>query len=186
MNALPLFIIFSLILCQNEDGGWEKRSITEDDLYINSSFKEAFKSYNEKGNYDNYIPLTVYSQIISGTNYKVCFIDKGKEYPIIQEYIIYKPLPLDGDIYEVSEHNEYQSGKLISFKDEMFSLVENYLIKNYENSSDKINYVSYIISIENNETIFYISFAETKNGEHQYIVCQDKISKELYLYNQFK
>ena len=68
----------------------------------------------------------------------------------------------------------------------MFSLVENYLIKNYENSSDKINYVSYIISIENNETIFYISFAETKNGEHQYIVCQDKISKELYLYNQIK
>ena len=178
-----------MISCQT--GGWTKRSLAENSLYIDRSFQEAYKSYSNKedDNNDDYIRLSVYSQIVSGTNYKVCFIDPKADFPIIHEYIIYVPLSngrRNGPEFKVIRHNEYEGGNLVSFNDETFSKVENHLTKGLENTNEKVKHVSYIFTAENEESKFFIVFADTESGEHQYIFTQDKSSKELDYIHKIK
>ena len=189
MKSVLLLILISLISCQT--GGWTKRSLAENSFYIDRSFTEAYKSYSNEVeiDYDNYIRLSVYSQIVSGTNYKVCFIDPKADYPKIQEYIVYVPLSngrRNGPEFKVIQHKEYEGGNLVSFNDETFSKVEKHLTKGLENTNEKVKYVSYIFTAENEESKFFIVFADTENGEHQYIFTQDKSSNELDYINKIK
>ena len=181
MKVVLISILISLISCQL--GGWTKRSLAENNLYIDRSFREAFKSYSNDENVDSddFIRLTVYSQIVSGTNYKVCFIDPKKEITTIQEYVIYVPLSngRNGPDFIVNQHKEYQTRNLIGFKDATSSLVEKLLTERLENTNEKIKYVTSIINSESNETKFFIVSAKTENGDHQYIFGQDKKTGEL-------
>ena len=119
MKSVLLLILISLISCQT--GGWTKRSLAENSFYIDRSFTEAYKSYSNEENidYDNYIRLSVYSQIVSGTNYKVCFIDPKADYPKIQEFVVYVPLSngrRNGPEFKVIQHKEYEGGKTYTFE----------------------------------------------------------------------
>jgi helicase len=86
----------------------------------------------------------------------------------------------------INEHKEYEIGKLVPLNDVTFSNVEDYLTKSLENTNEKVKYVSYIFTAENEESKFFIVFADTENGEHQYIFTQDKSSKELDYINKIK
>ena len=76
-------------------GRIDKAFLSWEYIYIGRSFRVAYKSYSNDKNadYDDYIRLSAYSQIVSGTNYKVCFLDPNAYYPIIQEFVVYVPLP---------------------------------------------------------------------------------------------
>ena len=182
MKAVLISILISLISCQLL-GGWTKHSLKENNLYIDRSFSISFKSYSNDENVDSddFIRLTVYSQIVSGTNYKVCFIDPKKEITTIQEYVIYVPLSngRNGPDFIVNQHQEYQTRNLIGFKDATSSLVEKTLTERLENTKEKVKYVTSIVNTENNETKFFIISAQTENGEHQFIFGQDKKTGEL-------
>ena len=189
MKSFLLLVLFSLITCQF--GGWTKRSLAENDFYIDRSFRVACKSYSKGENVDcdDYIRLSVYSQMVNGTNYKVCFLDTKAEYPTIQEYVVHVPLSIrerNGPEFSVVEHKEYEIGKLVPLNDVTFSNVEDYLTKSLENTNEKVKYVSYIFTAENKETKFFIVSADTENGEHQYIFSQDKNSKEFEFINKIK
>ena len=188
MKSFLVIALISLISCQT--GGWSKRSLAENSFYIDRSFKEAFKAYsnNDEVDQDACIRLSVYSQIVSGTNYKVCFLDSKADYPTIHEYIVYVPLSgkRNGPEFNVIQHKEYETGNLINFNDETFSLVENHLTKGLKTTNEKVKYVSYVFTAENRETRFFIVTAETENGEHQYVFSQDKDSKELDFVNKIR
>ena len=191
MKSFLLLVLFSLISCQL--GGWSKRSLEENNLSIDRSFTAAYKSYfdGENGNYDDYIRLSVYSQMVSGTNYKVCFLDTKAKYPTIQEYVVHVPLPSsnrerNGPEFTVIQHNEYEIGNFVSVNDVTFSKVKENLTKSLENTNEKVKQISYVFTAENENAIFFMVFADTENGEHEYIFSQDKISKELQFINKIK
>ena len=132
MKAILIFALLTFILCDKEQfsGGWEKRSITENSLEINRAFQIAAKSYIENKNIleDDLIRLTVYSQVVAGTNYKVTFIDIKAEFPSIQEYVIYFPLPNTNKEEEIIDQTEYEATSgLLTFNHPLFSKLENKL-----------------------------------------------------------
>ena len=183
MKAVLISILISLISCQLL-GGWTKRSLKENNLYIDRSFNTAIKSYSNDENVDvdDFIRLTVYSQVVAGTNYKVCFLDPKNENPTIQEYVIYVPLPggnRNGPEFIVSQHNEYPTKRLIGYKDTTSSLVAKTLTESLENTKEKVKFVTSITDTQNNETEFFIISAQTEDGDHQYIYAKDKRSGDL-------
>ena len=189
MKAILICVLISLISCQ--PGGWTKRSLAENSLYIDRSFREAFKAYSnsEDPDYDDCIRLSIYSQIVSGTNYKVCFVDAKADYPIIHEYIVYVPLPIgkrNGPEFKIIQHKEYEAGNLVNFNDESYSLVENHLIKELKDTNERVKYITYAFTTENDECKFFFVVAETKSGEHQYVFSQDKFSQEFDFVNKIK
>ena len=190
MKATLILILFSLTFCQEGlSGGWVKRSLAENNIYIDRSFTSAFAEYSgEKKNYDDYIRLTVYSQIVAGTNYKVCFYDTKAEKPVVQEYVVYVPLTSwkKGPVFRVTRHNEYQATQSVNANDESFTLVEKHLTQGLENTNEKVKSVSSILTAENSESTFYIITADTENGKHQYIIAQDKATKKLDYANKIK
>ena len=188
MKTVLISILISLISCQLL-GGWTKRSLKENNLYIDRSFNTAIKSYSNDENVDvdDFIRLTVYSQVVSGTNYKITFIDMKAEYPTIQEYVIYRPLPGKNAEAEITAHNEYEATSgLISFNDPTFDKIENALYKALKDTTEKLSYISYVFPVETKETNFFMISAYTNNGEHQYVVCQDKSNDEFYVFNKVK
>ena len=190
MKAILIFTLLAFSLCQPLDGGWEKRSIFENSLEIEEAFRFANEDYTKTNSVepDDLIRLTVYSQIVSGTNYKVTFIDIKAEYPTIQEYVIYKPLPVAQNAEkQILEHNEYEATSgLISFNDPLFGKIENALYKELKDTTEKLSYVSYVFPVETLETNFFMINAYTSDGEHQYVVCQDKSNGEFYVFNKVK
>ena len=194
MKTILIIVLLALSLCDEKTltGGWEKRSVYENSMEIEEAFKTAAASYSKSNSVesDDLIRLTVYSQVVSGTNYKISFIDTKAEYPTIQEYILYKPLPSNENgknEMTISEHNEYEAtGGLISFNDPSFTLIENALYKSLKNTNEKLSFISYVFPVETKETNFFMISAYTENGEHQYVVCQDKENKEFYLFEKVK
>ena len=94
---------------------------------------------------DDLIRLTVYSKIVSGTNYKVTFIDTKAEFPSIQEYVVYFPLPSENLNEEIIEQTEYEATNgLVTFNDPLFSKLENKLYYFLKDTNEKLIYISYI------------------------------------------
>ena len=191
MKATLFLTLISLIFCQTGfSGGWVKRSLAENNLYLDRSFTSAFMEYSEAKNSKNedYIRLTIYSQVVAGVNYKVCFYDPNSEKPVVQEYIVYVPITSwkKGPIFRITKHSEYPAEKSLNANDESFSLAEKQLTQGLENTNEKVKSVSSILTAENGESIFYIITAETENGEHQYIIAQDKADKKFDYANKIR
>jgi len=191
MKTVLILALLALTLCEEEPlaGGWERRSINENSLDIEEAFKLASEEYTKSNSVeaDDLIRLTVYSQVVSGTNYKITFIDMKAEYPTIQEYVIYKPLPGKNAEAEITSHNEYEATSgLISFNDPTFDKIENALYKALKDTTEKLSYISYVFPVETKETNFFMISAYTQSGEHQYVVCQDKSNSEFYVFNKVK
>ncbi len=189
MKTVLVFALLAFSLCETITGGWERRSIYENSMEINEAFKLASEEYTKSNSVetDDLIPLTVYTQVVSGTNYKITFIDTKAEYPSIQEYVVYRPLDSTNAPIEITQHNEYEATSgLISYNDPTFDKIENALYKNLKDTEEKLSYISYVFPVETTETNFFMISAFTKNGEHQYVVCQDKSNSEFYVFNKVK
>jgi hypothetical protein len=191
MKTLLIIVLIAFSLCENFiPGGWKKRSVFENDLEIEQSFKNAFADYKKanKVNDDDLIRLTVYSKVVSGMLYKVTFVDSLAEVPIVQEYEIYKSLKNTNDQnFQVERHKEYEAKEgLIPFNDPKFTLLENQLHTFLKDSKEELNFISYVYPVENDETNFFMINAYTDDGEHQYIVCQDRDSEEFYHFEKIK
>ena len=179
MKAIIIISLLLISICADEpeqlDGGWERNSFNENDLEIEGAFKASFEEYkkiNPESNINDLIRLTIYTQIVSGKNFKICFIDSKADYPTIHEY-------------KFQEHNEYETSQgLINFKEPNFTSVENELYKLLKKNDIKLNYLSYVFPVENLETKFFIISANTSNGTHQYVICQDKKTEEFYTYQK--
>ena len=195
MKAIIIISLLLISICADEpeqlDGGWERNSFKENDLEIEGAFKASFEEYkkiNPESDINDLIRLTIYTQIVSGKNFKICFIDSKADYPTIHEYKFYKPLPVNNDgkeEYKFQEHNEYETSEgLINFKEPNFTSVENELYKLLKKNDIKLNYLSYVFPVENLETKFFIISASTSNGTHQYVICQDKKTEEFYTYQK--
>ena len=192
MKVILVILLLALSQCQDQiDGGWEKRSFNENDLEINEAYNASFEEYkkiNSAAEKSDLVPLTVYTQIVSGMNYKICFVDKKADYLTIHEFYFYKPLAVNNEgkeEYKLQEHNQYTNIQgLLDYKDEKFTLIEKALYKLLKKSNIKLNYISFIIPIENGQTNFFMASAETDNGINLYIVCQDKESQEFYAYKK--
>ena len=180
MKTVLLLVLLSLISCQEGMvGGWTKRSTAENNIYIDRSFREAFKSYanSEDANPDDYIPLTVHSQVVAGTNYKVTFVDPKAEVTTVQEYVVFVPLPhqmKNGADLQVIRHKEYKANGLLEANDEAYTKIQYHIVKELE-----VKEVTSISKIETRQTNFYVIDAVTINGNHQYIVAQDRFTNEL-------
>ena len=190
MKTVLIFALLALTLCEEPiAGGWERRSIYENSLEIEEAFRLANEDYTNTNQVesDDLIRLTVYTQVVSGTNYKITFIDTKAEYPTIQEYVVYRPLPGKNAQIEITDHNEYEATSgLISFNDPTFDKIENALYKALKDTTEKLSYISYVFPVETRETNFFMISANTNNGDHQYIVCQDKSNSEFYVFNKVK
>ena len=185
MKAVLLLVLLSLISCQEGMvGGWEKRSTAENNIYIDRCFKEAFKSYanSEEANPDDYIPLTVHSQVVAGTNYKVTFVDPKVQVPTVQEYVVFVPLPhqmRNGVDLQVIRHKEYQTSETLKTNDETYIKLQYHIAKELEGTKEKIKEITSVSNIETRQNNFYVIDAVTENGNHQYIVAQDRFTSEL-------
>ena len=191
MRAILILSLISILFCQQiPNANWVKHSIYENSLEIEEAFRQAYKEYskNNSAEIDYLIRLTVYTQTESGTNYKVCFIDSKADYRIIQEYILFKPLAVNNrglNEYQLKEHKQYDaSNGIITSNDPKYSIVESEFNLKLKKYNEKLNHISYIYLVENNETNFYMITATTDNKEHQYIFCQDKQDKKFYIFNE--
>ena len=185
MKYILIIVLLTISLCQEEEkpslGSWKKRSFEENSLEIDQSFKQAASQYCEShdAEIDDLIPLTVYSQLVNGNNYNITFIDSKSEYPSIEEYMINKGLGNKPSDYTVKMNYQYENTVgVIPFNDPSFTLLENKLYKFLKDSTEELSFISYVYPLENKFTKFYIISANTKDGEHQYVVCQDKITDE--------
>ena len=190
MKVILLATLFLFSLCEEVDGGWERSSIYTNSLEVEQSFVHAYDEYKKTNDVENsdLVRLTLYIQIVSGTNYKICFVDKKADFPTVQEYVYYKPLEVNTggvEVYELIEHNEYVANNgLLDYNDEKFAKIEYELYKKMKKEGIKLNYISYAYLIENKDTNFYYINADTEKGEKNYILCQDKENKEFYIYRQ--
>ena len=185
MKYILILVLLTFSLCEDEKkqpvGGWTKRSFNENSLEIEQSFRLAAKEYCETHNIDpeDLIRLTVYSQVVNGINYKITFMDPTSNYPTIEEYRVYKGLGNKREDYKVEENTKYENTEgVISFNDPNFTLLENQLYKYLKESDEELDFISYVYPLENDFTKFYIINAQTKDGEHQYVACQDKSSNK--------
>ena len=193
MKKLLFLILITFTLCEEEIlGKWIKHSIYENSLDIDRSFHEANEDYIKSNNVeeDDLIRLTVYSQLVSGTNYKITFVDSKSGFPTVHEYIINKPLR-NGNKNEkdfiIEKHNEYQADNgLVPFNDPLFEKLENNLYKHLKDSEESLKFISFVYPIENTETKFFMINAYTADGQHQYILCQDKVNEEFYSISKIK
>ena len=195
MKALLIIVLITFTFCQEEQpiaGGWERRSVEENDFYIDRCFKEAGLDYIKSNSVDqdDLIRLTVHSQVVAGTNYKITFLDTKADFPSIQEYVFYKPLNTEkknGNDFQLLEHKEYQADNgLIPFNDPSFELLENTLYRLLKKTNQELKYISYVYPIENRETDFFLITGYTADGEHKYVLCKDKTTKEFYSFNRIK
>lgn len=193
MKSILILALLALTLCSTDTpvlGGWKKRLVTENSFDIDQSFKKANEEYaktNDVDDTDSLLRLTVYSQTVSGTNYKVTFIDPNADFPTIQEYIVYIPLRESGEKAAVLDHKEYEAGSgLIDFNDQVFAELEGKLYHFLKDTKEEFNYISYVFPVENAESLFFMISAYTADGQHQYIICQDKASKKYYYYQKVK
>ena len=180
MKYILILVLITFSLCDDENqplGSWKKRSINENSFEIDQSFRRAIKDYSESNDvdFDDIIPLTVYSQVVNGINYKVTFIDPKSEYPTIQEYVINKGISNKNEEgYVILQHKAYENTEgLISFNDPSFTLLENQLFTYLKDTKEELNFISLVYPLKNDNTNFYMINAYTNDGEHQYIVCQD-------------
>ena len=194
MKALLIIFLIAFTFCQEEQlaGGWTRRSVEENDLYIEHCFKEAGADYIKSNSVDqdDLLRLTVHTQVVAGTNYKITFLDTKAEFPSIQEYVFFKALnngKRNENDFQLLEHKEYQADNgLIPFNDPSFELLENTLYKLLKKSDQELKYVSYVYPIENRETEFFLITGYTADGEHKYVLCLDKASKEFYSFYPIK
>ena len=193
MKYILILVLLVFSLCDDEKpslGAWKKRSINENDFEIEQSFRKAFRDYSESNDveFDDLIRLTVYSQVVNGNNYKVTFIDPNSEYPTIQEYVINKGISNKNEEgYKIQQHNKYENTEgVISFNDPSFTLLENKLYTYLKDTKEELDFISLVYPLKNDNTNFYMINAYTKEGEHQYIVCQDNSSNEFDFFGKVK
>ena len=191
MKVILVILLLALSKCKDIEGGWQQRSFDENDLGINDALNASFEEYkkiNSAAEKNDLVPLTVYTQIVSGMNYKICFVDKKADYSTIHEFYFYKPLAVNNEgkeEYKLQKYNQYTNNQgLLDYKDEKFTLAEKALYKFLKKSNIKLNYISFIIPIENNQINFFMANAETDKGTNLYIICQDKESQEFYTYKK--
>ena len=192
MKAI-LFLALIALTMSDVTGGWERRSINENDFEIDRSFRLAESQYykTHKIEEDSLIRLTVYSQVVAGTNYKITFIDPSAEYPIVEEYTVFKGLKdeekSNKEDFEISEHQslEAQDG-FIAVNDPLFDELDIKLYRFLKNTEEDLKFISYVYPISSLESNFYMINAYTSKGEHQYVIVQDKKTKEYYHYNKIK
>ena len=53
-------------------------------------------------------------------------------------------------------------------------------------TKEELDFISYVYPLENDFTKFYIINAQTKNGEHQYVACQDKSDSKFDSFDKIK
>ena len=200
MKAILVILLFALSLSEDKEGGWQFHEYDEknDTLGINGAVTASFEEYKKSNPAveDGYfVPVAVRTQVVSGTNYKIYFVDKKFDYSTIHEFFYYKPLAVNNEgkeEYKLQEYNQYKNDQgLLDYNKENFDLVEKGLYKLLKKKNIKLNYISYIIPIEkrpedeNEEKInFFIISAETDNGMNLYIVFQNPDTKEFYFCNE--
>ena len=176
-------LVFTLCFGEKESlGGWTKRSTAENSFEIDQVFKMATKKYASSNGVDpdDLIRLTVYSQVVSGTNYKVTFVDSKANTPAIQEFTVFVPLSLKKELI-ITAQKEYKIENKNLPKDEpSFKQLEKQLFKFLKDGIERLGYISYVSPVQNEQTKFYFVNADTENGEHLYIICQDRITGEYY------
>ena len=182
MKAILFIALVSAIFCL---GGWEKRSFAENDLGIDMAAKTAFAEYsktNSGSEADWFERLTVYSQLVNGVNYKMCFYAIDGEPDTISEFVISSP-PFSnprGD-YTLRDKNTLkataENGKLLS-STTLGSLST--LLGEYT-GANSVNIAS-VKSVENDDSIFY--FVSTEEGKNaKYLVVQDKQENSLEVHS---
>ena len=201
MKVILIITLVALSLCrENEeelDGGWEKRSLEDTQLQekINQAFLEAYNSYSSSTNnidlkIDDLIRLTIYTQIVSGMNYRVTFIDRKAELPVFQEYIFYNPLPANNegkDELKLSKNNEcVPSAGLLNFKDDDFTKIESKLYNILKKQNEKLNYIIYAYPIETQDYKFFIISADTGEGQFLYVLGKGLKSEDFDVFHKIK
>ncbi len=188
MKSVLILVLLAFSLCLL--GGWKKRSINENSLEIDESFKLACSEFikTKGGDQDDCIRLTVYSQVAGGMNYNITFIDSNAEFPTIQGYRIYKSVGNSNDNqFTIVEHEEFEATNgLIAPNDSKFTDLEINLYKLLKKSEEELNFISFVYPIEDYATNFFVISANTASGDHEYILCQDKDSEEYYSFAKLK
>ena len=77
------------------------------------------------------------------------------------------------------KQKEYQAKESVNSNDEKYTSIQYHVIKALEGTKEKIKEITSISKIESRQTNFYVIDAETENGNHRYIVAQDKFTNEL-------
>ena len=181
-------LIFSLCKEEEEEqlgGGWEKVSLNNKnyanmDEDISKAYVQALTLYSNRVGIklDDIIPLTAYTQLVNGKNYKITFMDRGADYPAIHQYVFYKPLAVNNDgkeEYQLKNHKELEIlDGLIDFDNPSFSLIENQLYKLLKKKEKMLKFVSYAYPVEDENTLFFVISAEIDDGHYLCVMGQDK------------
>jgi len=188
MKSFLLFALISLASCIY--GGWTKHSLSEDNIYIEGAFTESFKVYANDENIDpdNFVRLSVFSEVFNGTYYKVCFIDKNKSLSI-QEFIIYVPLQTSnkiGPIFKVFSKRVIETSFLSLNYAEAYDFVEKYTYKGVAKIGEKMYKIASVYHCANINNIFYIVITEYENSNSQYVIVRDKDTKEFDHFDKIK
>ena len=174
MKFLLFFIFITFILSLGE---WEKRSFAEDSIYIECAVRKAFEIYSEtnpNSNFDQFNRLTIYSQLVNGINYKMCFYDTGSQENSIQEFIISGPLLSNPE----GEYSLYEKNTL-KVKNENQN-IDNTILDSIKHTLEEVlqnvvlNDINNVEFVENEDSIFYFVKIEVDGKEKKYLLVADK------------
>ena len=175
MKSLLLLALISTSLCLGGlTGGWTKRSFNENDLGIETAVKKAFEQYTKENTvceYDWFERLTVYSQLVNGVNYRMCFYAIDGEPFVVREFTVTSP-PFSNPKgeYTVSEESVLkatENGNLLTSNvvSDLNAKLSEFLGEN-KVSAANVKYA------ENDDSVFYFVSEDGKNAK--YLVVQDK------------
>ena len=183
--VLLVSLLFSLSLCDETTGGWKKLSFNSNDAVIYRALQTAEAYYKKiTGSTEEIIGLTVYSQVVNGVNYRICFVDPNNSAQSIFEYTLYKPLPTEegNEInFSVSGTKTYEPSEgLLNFDDPLFTKIEVDLKYAFSKMTNTFKFINFIYPIKNDVTTFYIIRATTTEGEKNIIFAKDEENDVYY------
>ena len=182
-----LFLNYIIISSSALLGGWKKGSFKENDYFIDGAFKKAFeiyKAYNQNSDIDYLQRLTLYRQMSTGINYRMCFIDLKSDLNVVHEYIITGPNGLGDDRiirFNLFERNTYKAKTdTIDSNDKRFPRIYNTIFGFLKNSGENILFIKKIEIVETNLDNFFIVYAQGEKKEHIYVAGQSKENYDEY------
>ncbi len=183
MRSVLVLALIALSACV---GGWHKVSLYTNDAYIEAAKRVAISKFVEDNGIeaDDVEILSIYTQIVAGTNYKFTYVNRNAPLNGIEETVVYVPLQTMNGISVLSDELKQQNG-ILSLNDPRFSKVHQVVYDTFkESETQKILKMKRVYYISTELATYFICTAHTPRGEGYYAVTFDKESGEYELINK--
>lgn len=185
MRTGLLLVLFALATCSF--GGWQKESLYSNNAIIDRAFRFAIADFLKTNGItvDDVELLSIYSQLVAGTNYKFTYVNRNAPLKGIQETVVNVPLANSNGMMKVISDELKKEHYLLSLNDPRFSKVHQVVYNGFKNSeTQKVLHIKKVSFVSTESATYFICTAQTPRGDGYYAVSYDKETSEYNLINK--